>query len=233
MSDGSAAIIRSAAEAGTAPRSPLAGGWRRPRCDDRGAVLIEAALVLPVLALLMLGIIEFGMAFRQVNVIDRGSSSAARVGATLGNAPLTDYEILRSVNSTLNTTQRVEIERVIVYRSTTADGAVPPACLAINPSGFGAFGVAGTCNVYSAEQVANESLVGFPRGAAANPSCAGGSWDANWCPIGRSKDRPNPDVVGVFIEGRYDALTSLIPGTGELMLSQRGVYMLEPPAVGD
>ena len=56
----------------------------RIRRDDRGAVMVEFAIVLPVLMLILLGIIEFGRAYNaQVSI-----QAAAREGArelALGN----------------------------------------------------------------------------------------------------------------------------------------------------
>ena len=49
----------------------------RTRRDDRGAVMVEFAIVLPVLLLILLGIIEFGRAYNtQVSI-----QAAAREGA--------------------------------------------------------------------------------------------------------------------------------------------------------
>ena len=49
---------------------------RRPR-DDRGAAAVEFALIVPLLVLLVIGIIEFGHAFRVHGTL----SAAAREGA--------------------------------------------------------------------------------------------------------------------------------------------------------
>jgi hypothetical protein len=56
--------------------------WRRRWSDDRGAALVEAAIVLPVVVIIVFGIIEIGLLFRTASV-DTGST---RSGARLGSA---------------------------------------------------------------------------------------------------------------------------------------------------
>jgi Flp pilus assembly protein TadG len=68
--------------------------WRRlgqrdqrrdqPR-DERGATLVEAAIVLPVLVTLLLGIIDFGFAFNDYVSIRQGTREAAREAAVVTN----------------------------------------------------------------------------------------------------------------------------------------------------
>jgi Flp pilus assembly protein TadG len=48
---------------------------------ERGAALVEFAVVLPFLALLVLGIIEFGWALGQMNDVRHGAREAARLAA--------------------------------------------------------------------------------------------------------------------------------------------------------
>jgi hypothetical protein len=58
--------------------------WLRPRRrrGERGAVAVEAALVTPVILILVFGIIEFSFALRDYVAV----SSAVRVGARIGSA---------------------------------------------------------------------------------------------------------------------------------------------------
>ncbi len=55
-------------------------GRKRTR-DESGATLVEFAVTLPLLVLLVLGIIEFGWAFAQVNDVRHGAREAARLAA--------------------------------------------------------------------------------------------------------------------------------------------------------
>jgi Flp pilus assembly protein TadG len=54
--------------------------------DDRGAALVEFAIVMPLLFMLLFGIIDFGMQFANINSIRQGTREGARqaVVATFG-----------------------------------------------------------------------------------------------------------------------------------------------------
>lgn len=63
--------------------------WRRRRSDERGAVALEAALVMPVLFVMLLGIIEFAFVMRDYVVVVSDSRVGARIasaGANFGPA---------------------------------------------------------------------------------------------------------------------------------------------------
>jgi Flp pilus assembly pilin Flp len=55
--------------------------------DDQGAAVVEFALVMPILALIVFGIIDFGRAFYTVNNIISAVREGSRYGAIL-SAPL-------------------------------------------------------------------------------------------------------------------------------------------------
>jgi hypothetical protein len=57
---------------------------RRPRTGD-GAVLVELALILPLLTLLVLGIINLGMVIREHQVIQNAAREGARFSALPSN----------------------------------------------------------------------------------------------------------------------------------------------------
>jgi Flp pilus assembly protein TadG len=59
--------------------------WRRRHGDDgeRGAALVEMALVLPFLLLLIVGIWTTARAFNVKNTMDHAVREAARQGATI------------------------------------------------------------------------------------------------------------------------------------------------------
>ena len=65
--------------------APLSALRNRVR-QERGAELIEMALVLPLLLLIVMGIFDFGFMFREMSVV----TNAAREGARAGILP--DYE---------------------------------------------------------------------------------------------------------------------------------------------
>ena len=57
-----------------------------PRCRDQsGAVLVEMAFVLPVLAVLVFGVIEFGNVYNNLQAVRHGVRQGARQGAAATN----------------------------------------------------------------------------------------------------------------------------------------------------
>ncbi len=62
----------------------LKRGPRRVR--RRGAALVEFALVMPLLLLLLVGIMEFGRAWSQTQVITDAARQGARLAALLNNS---------------------------------------------------------------------------------------------------------------------------------------------------
>lgn len=61
---------------------------RRPRgTGERGAAVVEFALVVPVLLALVLGIVEFGHIYNAQLVITNAAREAARTMAVTGEAP--------------------------------------------------------------------------------------------------------------------------------------------------
>lgn len=59
--------------------------------DDRGSVFVEFALVLPVLLLFLLAAIEFGLAFREHQILQNAVREGARFSSLPSNeAPLND-----------------------------------------------------------------------------------------------------------------------------------------------
>src|SRR4051794_23160377 len=57
-------------------------GWR----GQRGSVLVEAALVLPVIMTMLLGLVEFGFIWKDELTINNAVRSAARVGSASGKS---------------------------------------------------------------------------------------------------------------------------------------------------
>ena len=66
----------------TAFRAPsgLCRTVRRPPDDERGTALIEAAFVIPVLVVIVLGIMEFGLVFASTSTATQASQAPGPAG---------------------------------------------------------------------------------------------------------------------------------------------------------
>ncbi|MGH8872966.1 MAG: TadE/TadG family type IV pilus assembly protein [Acidimicrobiia bacterium] len=69
--------------------------------DDRGATLVEAALVYALLFIALFAVVEFGLAFKDWLSVSHAAREGARAGATYGDDPTADIQILRDVERTL------------------------------------------------------------------------------------------------------------------------------------
>jgi len=74
---------------------------RSEKRNQRGAVLVEMAIVTPLLIVLLFGIFEFGMAFNVRLTVGNATQSAARVGSAIGSGPRADIEMLDSLRQGL------------------------------------------------------------------------------------------------------------------------------------
>lgn len=181
---------------------------------DTGAVLVETAVALIFLGVLLVGITEYGFAWRQTTVVEKTVQQSARVAGNLANESLADYEALQAFRSLLGSSKNLTVDYIVIYKSTTADGSLPdPACTTASQPG--------ECNRYVAADLLRP---------AGDFGCGGTKPDSSWCPTGRVRDRtPSPDYVGVQARLSYDGLTGSV---GTITIVRRGVYAIEPCAFG-
>lgn len=189
---------------------------RARRRGDRGASLVELALVLPLVALLAFGTIEFGLTWRDSMTISNSLRSGVRVGSNAGDDRLADFNVLKQVEAAIAEIDNTLIERVVIYKSTTSDGAAPQACIDGTSQ-------AGICNVYSAAQMSTLTESDFD-----DPACSGDP-DSAWCPTAR-EDRQvvGADYLGVWVQVHREWITGLFPPSAGLTMTDTTVMQLEP-----
>ena len=74
---------------------------RRRVRSERGAELVEFALTLPLLLLVVLGIIEFGLLFQEYEVVTNAAREGARIAVLSNSAGYTNDEVVTRVNDYL------------------------------------------------------------------------------------------------------------------------------------
>jgi hypothetical protein len=82
------------------PRRATKAGEQLPARSDRGAILAEFALVMPVLLVILFGIIEFGLAFSRSQSI---ASAAREAGRLASLSSTTTADVSSRVDATLGT----------------------------------------------------------------------------------------------------------------------------------
>lgn len=201
----------------------------RRRTTSRGAAAVETALLLPVLALLFFGTVEYGFAWSSASRVESAGAAAARVAAQAGDESMADWEVLQAVRGALGGNVS-SVQRLVVYDSTSPDGTVPSACL--TAPAYAAGGVAGLCSVYGPDDLGSLSQSAFASGAAhaggAGNPCGGGQSDG-WCPDDRVDGPTAPTMIGVHIDYTHARVTQYLPGVSEA-ISTHAVARLEPSA---
>ena len=216
---------------------------------DRGAVIVETALVAPLFFLLVFGIIEFGLVFRDYTTATAAVSDAARLGAIIGpgtvgraaDAPSAagppaspapdvqvnaDYEIIRSVRDGLAGLSSTSLRNIIIFKGTAAAGdptlQIPAQCLA-------GTAVAGRCNVYDPTEAFGAVASGDPDFfdcvvTPASPAC---TWDPRTRNAG--PDPADIDYLGVYVAVDRPGPTGLFQD--RYAITEAAVVRLEPGKV--
>src|SRR3954447_16440050 len=165
--------------------SSLLGRWRQRRPGERGAVLVEFAIIAPVLCMLIFGMIEYGLLFRDYLTVANVTRTGARVSSASGNLDTTDYSVLQAVKGAAGALPGgvASIEKIVVYKTTSTDGAPPANCVSGGSQ-------AGSCNVYTGIQARDSVPAQF--------GCATGDLDIVWCPTTRDVTQTSGIYVGVW-----------------------------------
>jgi hypothetical protein len=101
---------------------------RAPLGSERGAELIEFALVFPMLLLVMLGIIDFGFLFQRYEVVTNAAREGARVAILPGYS---DADVLARVNQYLTSGGLTGASSVVVGPSQAVP--VGAQCITLRP----------------------------------------------------------------------------------------------------
>lgn len=174
-----------------ASRSILGSRRRRCRGDD-GAVVIEAAIAGLLFFTLLLGVVEFGLAFFDYLTTANMSRVGARTGSTLGHTTAADYQILQQVKAATSSMPTANIQAIVVYQATGIGAAPTPGCTTASSA-------SAECNFYTASNFSTP-LSSF--------DCSG--IDKYWCPTTR-KDAASdpPDYLGVYIRVLHPNVTGM------------------------
>ncbi|MGQ0833279.1 MAG: TadE/TadG family type IV pilus assembly protein [Microthrixaceae bacterium] len=186
---------------------------------ERGATLLEFALVLPFLLLMAFGSAEMGLAWVTNNRIEGSTSTAARIAASSGSLAEADRNILVSLRSSLPPEELAQLDRVIVFKPTNADGGVPAAC--IKAAGDNSqVGVAASCNTYAGATV-----------RSVTPATNLGTADDYWAPSTRKDTLAGPpDSIGVWVRTTHPNKTHTF--WGDFVITKTSIYRVQPDIDG-
>lgn len=186
---------------------------RRPR-GERGAALVESALVMPVFALIIFSTLEFGLMFRSYLTLTNTSREAARFVSILGNDPDADFQVVNGIVASFSGQRGSTLERVVIYKST-------------GPSQTTASGSLAACRTASVANLCNSYTGAALTTAIGGWSCQSTSPDRFWCPTTRKVLLSDPpDYVGIYVQIRHQGLTGAVGLTKTL--SEDIVMRIEP-----
>jgi len=221
---------------------------RRGR-GQRGATIVEAAIVLPTLIALMFGLLEMGLYFKDSLTLDEAVKDGAHIGALYAQDSSADYQMVQKIlHASLNGT----VQEIIIYDAANPDPNNPAveapsaSCLASSTGvqvGYTdaaglvhATGAIGSCNVYLASNGDfTQPLSCFQGGC--------GAWtnSQNWPGTIRLQNTtdvryktgtnqqagPGPDLIGVWVKTTHNWTTGIVE-TQPSTLTSQAVFRIEP-----
>ena len=93
------------------------------RDKESGATLVEAAIVLPVLLLVIIGIMEFGLAFKDFLTVSYISREGARIAALAGDDTSADCAILTGLGAIITPGDLARIQEIQIYKADPNTGS--------------------------------------------------------------------------------------------------------------
>ena len=193
------------------------GCTRRVR-DQRGAVIVEAALVLPVMIMIVIGIMEFGLLYSNYSTTIASTRSGARLAATqysqakIGTVETAEQtaalaQIVAATEADLKVMNNAEPVGMAIYRvdSSSANGA--PA------GGYPGENMSGGCTSRCIRYTWNPTTKKMVRQS--------GSWpDPQRCVIA------NVESIGVYVQTKHKYITGMFGQTRTI--GGHTVMRLEP-----
>lgn len=181
--------------------------------DNRGVAIIEAAFVTPVFFILVLGIIEIGLAMNDYLALANSVRAGSRTASALGTEVSADYDTMRVVLREASAIDRANIDSIVIYKASGFGEPPTPTCQ-------GGLSEGGTCNVYGPKEFAMDEDE-FGCDPITSP-------DRHWCPIDRKTSLVDggTDFVGVWMKMRHPWVTKMFGNVKTL--TDSSVIRLEP-----
>lgn len=199
--------------AGTKDRKMIL--MRRGRDGERGATLVEAALVYGLLFLSIFAVVEFGLAFKDWLSVSHASREAARAGATFGQDLTADIQVLDEVAATLEPIGLPEGTEVRIFKASSG-GSVPKGTGTIYE-----YDIDYDCDAASGYSF-SDCCDWDPCPEPGRPLYAPPVWDTGDRDIGA----PDTDRIGVEVRFTHNWVTGFFAPTSDFTTVTE--YQLEP-----
>lgn len=181
---------------------------RLARDRERGATLIEAAIAFPLMILMIVGIIEIGMAFKDFLTVSAASREGARIAALAGSNDQADCAVVIGIADLVSPGDLDRIDRIEIYKA--AEGT----------------GVQGATNV-AIRDAANDPLV------CTQPHGPTDGWTISPIAYPATSRQTevgalNLDIVGVRVIMTRDWITGFPPFSGSFTVNETTITRVEP-----
>jgi hypothetical protein len=181
---------------------------RRGRRDgERGAVLVETAILLPIILILTFGLIEFSMVYQSSSTAAGATRSAARTASAEAKLPNYARDAAAAASTALRTIGSDEPVEMWVYKANNLG----------YPGGIGSTGFA-SC---AANCIKYAWLPATRVFDVDNPTGSGWPYQTQ-----QACDTVNWDSVGVFIKLNHKYFTKFFGSS--ITLTDHAVFRLEP-----
>jgi hypothetical protein len=168
---------------------------------------VEAAIVTPLLFLLLYGVLEAGNAYFGRVTVNNMSVVGARAGSGEANEVLADYAILQAVRGAASGIGPASIKLVVIYRATNPDDRVPAACKTASVTDAPA---TRGCNRYTGASL----TLGSDQFGCVGPPGPITKIDSYWCSTTRKTAVQGangpPDYIGVYVEVDHANLVGIL-----------------------
>ena len=170
------------------------------KSEEEGATLVEMAIVMPVLLLIFLGIMELGVAFRDILGASQATREGTRIAAFAGNDADADCLVIEGLSGYL-TTYIDDLERVEIYHANAAGQQI-----------------VGQTNVYTFS------------GAGDVEECDDWSSVITWPSTSRQTEvGATPlDIIGVRVVVDHDWISGFPPFSGTFTIDETDITRMEP-----
>jgi len=209
--------------------------------------MVEAALVLPAVVMILLGMLEMGLYFKDNLTVSEVTKDAAHTGAEYAADAGADYYILQAIQ---HLSIAGAVQEVIVYDAANVDpnnenAQNPPATCLASATGvqvgytdsqgvLHTTGAIGSCNVYiAANGDFNHPLSDFTGGLFSNAmnwpgaSRLQNTTDTRYLTGNNQQAGNGPDFLGVWVKTTHNWTTGFI-STSPTTITDQAVFRIEP-----
>jgi Flp pilus assembly protein TadG len=170
---------------------------------NRGATMVEAALIFPLMILMTVSILELGLAFKDFLTLSFTARDAARVGALAGNDPDADCNLIQAI--------------VAGFGASSLDGVTIEIFKASESTGNPVPGNVNTWRITSGDPT----------------DCTDWTVLETWPSTTRQVTvgpTTKLDILGVTIDTTHTWVTGLPPWRGTMNVSRTALQRIEPEA---